>query len=94
VKPFVLAVKANDFPDSNWTFGDTLSSPMSISVASSTTGIVDVNDTTGEATVRSDAPYGSYQLTFNAVDACRERSESLSAGAQCYGPQSTRFVGV
>ena len=74
---FVLAVKANDFPDSNWTFGDTLSSPMSISVASSTIGIVDINDTTGEATVRSDAPYGSYQLTFNAVDAAGNEASPL-----------------
>ena len=74
---FALAVKANDFPDSNWTFGDTLSSPMNISVASSTTGIIDVNDSSGQATVKNDASYGSYQLTFNATDAAGNQATPL-----------------
>ena len=62
------SVFANDFPDSNWTFGQNLTAPMSISFTPSSLKILDFNDSSGIATVKTDAPYGTFDLTFDAVD--------------------------
>ena len=67
-----LDVMAFDFPDQNWTI-ETAILPRKIELSGSALDVIDINGSRG--VVRSDAPFGDYELTFIATD----DSGSLSA---------------
>ena len=69
---FPLAVSASDFPDETWTFGNIVA-PRELLVTPSVNDVFLIDVDSGYASVNADAPYGTYQLTFNAMDSVGEK---------------------
>ena len=67
-------VMAFDYPDQNWTIA-TAVSPRKIDINGSALAILDLNGSSG--TVKIDAPYGEYELTFVATDDSGSLSSTL-----------------
>jgi hypothetical protein len=67
-------VMAFDYPDQNWTI-ETAVFPRRIDINGSALAILDLNGSSG--TVKIDAPYGEYELTFVATDDSGSLSSTL-----------------
>jgi hypothetical protein len=65
---------AFDYPDQNWTI-ETAVFPRKIDINGSALSILDLNGSSG--TVKNDAPYGEYELTFVATDDSGSLSSTL-----------------